>query len=125
LSAVRYLRARGATSVSIVGASLGGAGAARASIEASDGEIDRIVLLAHMPIAQPERIQARTLFIVGRNDVGSGDVLRLPEIRDQYERAPQPKRLVILETDAHAQFIFGTPVGPRLMQAIQMFLEES
>jgi pimeloyl-ACP methyl ester carboxylesterase len=125
LSAVRYLRARGATSVSVVGASLGGAGAARASIEVSEGEIDRIVLLAHMPIAEPERIKGRTLFIVGRNDMGSGETLRLPEIRDQYERAPQPKRLIILETSAHAQFIFATPLGPSLMQEILQFLEES
>ncbi len=53
LAAVRHLRLQGATRVSIVGGSLGGGAAAQATIEAETGEIDRIVLLAHMLIDEP------------------------------------------------------------------------
>ena len=47
-----------------------------------------------------------------------------PEIRDQYERAPDPKQLVILEGSAHAQHIFETDQGERLMREILRFLSE-
>ena len=123
LSAVRHLRGRlGARTVSVVGASLGGGAAAQAAVEARAGEIDRIVLLAHMPIATPEKIGGRKLFIVARDDLGSGDRPRLPEIREQYDKSPGPKELVVLEGSAHAQFIFDTPEGGRLMREIQRFL---
>jgi pimeloyl-ACP methyl ester carboxylesterase len=88
LAAVRFLRSSGAMSVSVVGGSLGGGAAAQASVEAGAGEIDRIVLLAHAPIAAPERMKGEKLFIVARDDLGAGGVPRLAGIRDQYERAP-------------------------------------
>jgi pimeloyl-ACP methyl ester carboxylesterase len=46
LAAVRYLHEHGAQSVSVVGASFGGAAAADASADSAPGEIDRVVLLA-------------------------------------------------------------------------------
>ncbi len=122
LAAVRYLRAEGARTVAVVGASLGGGAAAQAAVDAKSGEIDRVVLLAHMPIAAPERMKGRKLFIVARGDRGSGDVLRLPEIQRQFERAPQPKALLILEGSAHAQAIFDTSEGERMLQEILKFL---
>lgn len=122
LAAVRYLRRAGAKTVSVVGASLGGGAAAHATVTAGEGEIDRVVLLAHMLIAAPQRMKGRKLFIVSRGDVGSGDRPRLPGIRDQYDKAPGPKELVILEGSAHAQFIFETPEGERLMREILRFL---
>jgi pimeloyl-ACP methyl ester carboxylesterase len=122
LAAMRYLRDTGAKSVSLVGASLGGGAAAQAAVEAATGEIDRVVLLAHMAITTPERIQGRKLFIVARHDTGSADVPRLPEIRAQYEKAPGPKELLVLEGSAHAQFIFQSPESKRLMREIMRFL---
>ena len=119
LAAVRYLRGTGAQSVAVVGGSLGGGAAAQASV---DGEIDRLVLLAHLPIDHPERMKGRKLFIVSRGDLGSGDVPRLPGIKDQYAKAPEPKQLVVLEGSAHAQFIFSTRQGKRLMAEILRFL---
>jgi dienelactone hydrolase len=121
LAAVRHLRAAGAKTVFVVGASLGGGGAAQASIDAP-GQIDRVVLLAHMSIATPEKIGGRKLFIVARDDPGPGNKPRLAGIRDQFEKAPEPKELVILDGSAHAQFIFATPEGPRLMREILRFL---
>jgi pimeloyl-ACP methyl ester carboxylesterase len=122
LAAVRYLHKAGAKSVAVVGGSLGGGAAAQASAEAPVGEIDRLVLLAHMPIAAPEKIKGRKLFVVARHDTGSGDVPRLPGIQDQYKRAAEPKELVILDGSAHAQFLFQTAEGARLMREILRFL---
>jgi alpha/beta superfamily hydrolase len=124
LAAVRYLHQNGAKTVFVVGASFGGGAAAEASIEARPGEIDRLVLLAHAPIDAPEKMKGRKLFITARGDLGAGDTPRLPRIREQYERASDPKELVILESDAHAQFLFATNQRERLMREIARFLSE-
>ncbi|MDX1643663.1 MAG: alpha/beta hydrolase, partial [Thermoanaerobaculia bacterium] len=78
LGAVRYLRRNGATTVSVIGASLGGWAAARASVESERGEIDRLVLLAHSPIDEAERMMGRKLFVVTENDPGPAGTKRLP-----------------------------------------------
>jgi len=124
LAAVRYLHDSGSRTVSVVGASFGGWAAAQAAVEAKPGEIDRIVLLAASPIEQPERIQGRKLFVTTRNDFSGRGTLRLPGIRDQYERARGAKRLLVLEGSAHAQHIFDTNQGERLMDEILQFLSE-
>jgi pimeloyl-ACP methyl ester carboxylesterase len=124
LAAVRYLRQHGAKSVSIIGGSMGGGAAADASVEAEPGEIDRLVLLGSTGGGKPERLKGLKLFIMSRDDLGPGDKPRLPRIRADYERAPEPKELVILEGSAHAQFIFGTDQGERLMREILRFLSE-
>jgi alpha/beta superfamily hydrolase len=121
LAAVRYLHAAGARTVSVVGASFGGAAAAQAAVLARPGEIDRLVLLAHGEIQEPERMQGRKLFVVARDDANDAGP-RLPRIRRQYERAPGPKELLVLEGSAHAQFIFDTDQGERLMREIVRFL---
>jgi len=101
---------------------MGGGAAADASIAAKPGEIDRLVLLAATASSSPEKIKGRKLFIVARGDLGPGDVPRLPKIRAQYERTPGPKELLILEGSAHAQYIFQTDQGERLMREILRFL---
>jgi pimeloyl-ACP methyl ester carboxylesterase len=121
LAAVRYLHATGARTVSVVGGSFGGAAAAQAAVRARPGEIDRLVLLAHGEIPEPERMPGRKLFVVARDDANDAGP-RLPRIRRQYERTPGPKELLILEGSAHAQFIFDTDQGERLMREILRFL---
>jgi pimeloyl-ACP methyl ester carboxylesterase len=84
---------------------------------------ERLVrLLAHGAYGPPEKLKGRKLFIVSRDDVGPGDQPRLLRIRAQYEKAPEPKELVILDGSAHAQFIFQTDQGERLMREILRFL---
>lgn len=124
LAAVRHLRIEGANSVSIVGGSLGGGAAAQATIEAEAGEIDRIVLLAHMLIEQPERMKGRKLFVAAKDDLNGSRKPRLDGIRAQFERASGPKELVVLDGSAHAQAIFETDQGKILMAKILGFLSE-
>jgi pimeloyl-ACP methyl ester carboxylesterase len=122
LAAVRYLQRTGAKTVSVVGASFGGDAAAGASMEAEPGEIDRIVLLAAWTDT-PEKLKGRKLFIVARDDAND-DGLRLPKIRANYEQAGEPKKLVVLEGSAHAQFLFEIEQGERVMGEILKFLSE-
>jgi pimeloyl-ACP methyl ester carboxylesterase len=121
LAAIAHLRATGAEKVSLVGGSLGGGAAAQAAIEAGPGGVDRLVLLAHMSVDAPERIPGRKLFVTSRDDT-SGAGPRLPEIRRQFERAPEPKELLILEGNAHAQHLFATDQGEPLLREIVRFL---
>ena len=127
LAAVRYLRKTGAKSIAVVGASMGGGAAADASIQAP-GQIDRLVLLGAEAgtgrVGPPGKLKGRKLFIVTRDDTRGDGVKRLVKIRDQYEKAPEPKELLILEGSAHAQFIFETEQGERLMREILRFLSE-
>lgn len=122
LAAIRYLRKSSSKPVAIVGASMGGDAAAEASAEAEPGEIDRLVLLGSAGGDKPEQIKGRKLFIVARGDHRGNGELRLPRIRQNYEKAASPKKLVILDGTAHAQFIFATRQRDRLQREIQRFL---
>lgn len=121
LAAVHYLRANGGKTVSVVGASMGGGAAADASIVSARGEIDRLVLLGAAPNLPAEKLKAPVLFIVARDDA-SADGPRLPRIRAQYDKAPQPKELIILDGSAHAQYLFETDQGEGVMREILRFL---
>ncbi len=121
LAAVRYLRKTGAKTVSVVGGSMGGAAAGDASIASHPGEIQRVVLLGAAPDGPADKLKSATLFIVARDDANE-DGPRLPGIRAQYEKAPQPKKLIIVDGSAHAQFLFQTDQGERVMREIIQFL---
>jgi pimeloyl-ACP methyl ester carboxylesterase len=121
LAAVRYLRKSGAKTVSVVGGSMGGGAAGDASIASKPGEIDRVVFLGAYPNGPAEKLQCASLFIVARDDANE-DGPRLPIIRKQYEKAPRPKALVILDGSAHAQFLFQTDQADRVMREILHFL---
>lgn len=122
IGAVRYAQSIGPNRISLVGASWGGWAAARASAELGPDVISSIVLMAHSSVDNPEQIQGRKLFITTRDDFMGSGTRRLPAIRDQFERASEPKELVILEGSAHAQHVFATDVGPRFWSEIVRFL---
>jgi len=121
LAAVRYLHSIGAKTVSIVGGSLGGGAAGDASIASEPGEIDRIVFLGSSPNGPADKLKCASLFLLARDDA-SGDGPRLPGIKAQFDKAPEPKKLVILDGSAHAQFLFQTPQSKRVMDEILSFL---
>jgi alpha-beta hydrolase superfamily lysophospholipase len=116
LAGVHYLRQNGATSVAVIGASMGGGASANAVVKAKPGEIDRLILLAHAPIQEPEKITGPKLFIAS-----AGDPITA-KVREQYAKAPEPKELQIVEGSAHAQNIFPTPQGEHVMREILRFL---
>jgi pimeloyl-ACP methyl ester carboxylesterase len=121
LAAVRYLRKNGAKTVAIVGGSFGGSAAADASITAQPGEINGLVLLAADWNGPAERIKVPLLVIVARDDAND-EGLRLPRIRAWFDKAPQPKKLLVLDGSAHAQFLFQTDQSDRLVREVLQFL---
>ena len=36
-------------------------------------------------------MRGRKLFIIARGDIGSGDIPRLPKVKEQFAKAPEPK----------------------------------
>ena|SRR6267154_909000 len=83
------------------------------------GEIDRLVLLGAAPNGPADKLKSSTLYIVApANSHGP----RLPRIQKQYEKSPQPKELIVLNGSAHAQFLFQTDQGERVMREILRFL---
>lgn len=69
----------------------------------------------------PGKLKGRFLFIVTREDANA-DGPRLPRILKLYEQVPQPKKIILLEGSAHAQFMFDTNLSERVMRAILRFL---
>jgi pimeloyl-ACP methyl ester carboxylesterase len=120
-TAVRYLHETGAKTVSVVGGSMEAAAAGDASIASQPGEIDRLVMLGGAPYGPADKLNSATLFIVARDD-SSGDGPSLPRIQQQYDKAPEPKELIILDGSAHAQYLFQTDQAGRVMREILRFL---
>lgn len=123
VAAVGYLHRIGAKTISAVGGSLGGYAVANADARSKPRIFDRIVIMGSPGGDAPEKLTGRKLFLVARNDT-SGDGLRLPEISSSFARVPEPKRLVVVEGSAHAQFLFGTEQGPKVLDTILRFLTE-
>jgi dienelactone hydrolase len=123
IAAVTYSYAQGATTVFGVGGSLGGDALGEADAKLEPGRISRIVILGSSGGSAPEKLTGRKLFIVARDD-RSGSGLRLPEIRKHFERVPEPKKLVVLDGSAHAQFLFDTDQGSTVMDQIFRFFQE-
>lgn len=121
LAAVRYLKKSGAKTVSVVGGSFGGSAAAEAAIQAQPDEIDRVVLLASGLGSKPEKFTVPKLLIIARDDAND-DGPRLPKISAAWQKVPEPKEMIILDGSAHAQFLFQTSQGDRVMREILRFL---
>ncbi|MFZ0301423.1 MAG: alpha/beta fold hydrolase [Terracidiphilus sp.] len=123
LAAVRYLHAKGVRRVSAIGGSLGGDAVGDADAMSNPGEFDRVVFLGSEGGSHPEQLKGRKLFLVARDDT-SGDGPRLPGIEASYAKAPEPKKLVIVNGSAHAQYLFGTDEGPRVLNEIVKFITQ-
>lgn len=121
LAGVRYLHEHGARTVSVVGGSFGADAAAKAVVAAKKGEISRLVMLASASDAPAEKIHVPLLMIVGRDD-RSGEGPRLPGIQAWMAKAHQPKKIVVLDTAEHAQFLFQTEHAEAIMREIRRFL---
>ena len=124
LGAVGFLRKNGARTVGVIGASFGGSAAADASIAGPPGAIDGLILLAAAGNGPAERIKAPLLEIVARDDAND-EGPRLPRIRAWFDKIPQPKKLIVLGGAAHAQTLFQTDAGRRVMAEIIRFLGQT
>lgn len=117
LGAIAYLRSEGAAKISVIGGSMGGGAAARAAKEAERGDIDRLILLSPVPVDNPEKMKAAGILYVA-----SREEKLVPLLKDQYEKAPEPKKLELIDGNAHAQHIFKTKESNKLEELILSFL---
>jgi pimeloyl-ACP methyl ester carboxylesterase len=122
LAAVRYLQKSGSSSVYVIGGSMGGSAAADALALARPGEIQRLVMLGTGASDEASaKLTGRKLIIVAREDA-SGSGPRLPGIQASFAKIPEPKRLIIVDGNAHAQFLFQSDQSERVMREILAFL---
>jgi acetyl esterase/lipase len=119
LAAARYLKGeRGIRGVAFLGASAGGSAVLQAATNSPDLP-DQLILLSAVGDVSALGEEPK-LFVASE---GEGRVTQ--EVRQMAGEAPgDNNEMLILPGDAHAQAIFKTDQGERLMQAILERLEE-
>ncbi len=105
------------TYVSVLGASMGGAAAAQASIHSKVGDINHLILLSPAAFSAPEKIKSNTFYIASKNESIINNVKGL------FQKTPEPKKIHLLEGNAHAQHIFKTSQSEALTELIIHFIQ--
>jgi len=113
LGAIDHLEGRGVSRISLLGASMGGWAVGSAATQVQPGRLDKVVLLAPAPIENPQAMKAES-FVYFASEGERG----FDRIKNQFEQAPDPKRLEVLSGDAHAQYVFKTDQASVLTAAI-------
>ena len=126
LGAIEFVRDRGATRVSLVGASMGGTASL---VAASRADIDvRAVISLSAPtsieglVVDPavlSNVTAAKLFIAG-----VGDASAARDAQTLVDQSPLPKRLVIVPADDHGTDLLTGPRGEEVRRIIEMYLEQ-
>lgn len=117
-AALAFLLDQGASRLSAVGASRGANAVGLAAKGARPGLLSTVVLLAPGRIPDPESMVAdRFVVIASESEPGVDRVLQI------YHRTPEPKTLFLIDSNAHAQHLFGTDKGPELTRLIVSSLQ--
>ena len=120
LAGVQFLKdEQGISKITLLGASMGGAAAAKASVNSKPGNIDQLILLSPASIYQPEKLKGQLLCIA------SEDEHLVKALRFSFDNAPQPKTLKLIPGSVHAQHIFKTSQADVLTKIILDFLAEN
>jgi len=126
LGAMDFVRSEGATSVALVGASMGGtASLVAAGQEGSDPEV--VVTLSapasieglNVDAALLQRVTANKLFIAG-----VGDAAGAASAEQLYEIAPPPKRPEIVPADDHGTDLLTGAQGEVVQRLIETYLAQ-
>lgn len=118
LAGVQFLQAQtGISKITVLGASMGGAAAAKANVMSKPQSIDQLILLSPASVYHPEKLNGDLLFIASKDEYLS------KSLQQAYKKAPQPKMLKLISGSAHAQHIFKTPQSVTLTTIILDFLK--
>ncbi len=118
LAGVNYLKKQQTIdTVTVLGASMGGAAAAKANVYSEPKVIDQLILLSPAHVYKPESLKGQLLFIA------SVDEYLAKEIESAFNKAPEPKKMLFVEGKKHAQHIFNSPQANSLTSIILAFLE--
>lgn len=118
LGAIRFLRNEEIKKVSILGGSMGGCAAGRAAVQSAPGMIHKLILLSPTPFDRPEEIHAGDILFIASKEEGNR-----AQVEALYSHAPEPKKIELLEGNAHAQHLFKTDEAKNLESLIVAFLE--
>ncbi len=119
LAAIQFLHQQsGIKTISVLGASMGGAASAQAASKARPGSIDKLILLSPAQVTQPQKLTGNILYIASKNEVLS------QKIKTWFEQSPKPKQLIWIKGKAHAQHIFKTDQATHLVQTILQFINK-
>lgn len=126
LGAIEFVRSQGATTVALVGASMGGtASLVAAGQQGSDVEVV-VTLSAPTSIegldadaALLQRVDANKLFIAG-----VGDAAAAASAEQLYEIAPPPKRPEIVPADDHGTDLLTGSRGEAVQRIIETYLAQ-
>jgi len=117
LAGVNFLRKqKNISKVTVLGASMGGAAAAKASVYSEPDAIDQLILLSPAQVFKPEELKGNVLFICSKNEYLA------QSIQSAFKKAPDQKKLALVNGKAHAQHIFKTPQSVKLTDIILDFL---
>jgi pimeloyl-ACP methyl ester carboxylesterase len=125
LGAIDFIRERGATTVSLVGASMGGT-ASLVAASRQGVDVGAVVSLSApasieglvVDSAVLSNVTAAKLFIAG-----VGDAPAASDAETLYERSPPPKRVEILPADDHGTDLLEGPQGEVVRRLIEAYLE--
>ena len=119
LAGVKFLQAQsGVNKITVLGASMGGAAAAKASVYSESGSINQLILLSPASVYKADKLKGDLLFIA------SEDEYLAKALRSSYSKAPKPKMLKLIPGSAHAQHIFKTSEADALTLIILDFLKK-
>src|SRR5688500_3597924 len=127
VGAIEFVRSRGATSVSLIGASMGGTASL---VAAARGDVDvRAVIVLSAPAsieglvfdgALLSRVSVGELFIAG-----VGDAVAANDAESLHAQAPPPKRIVIVPADDHGTDLLTGGGAEDVSRMIETFLEQT
>ena len=126
LGAEAFVRSQGATSVALVGASMGGTASLVAAGQQGN-DVEAVItlsapesiegLVADATLLQRE--QANKLFIAGANDAAAAD-----SAQHLYDISPPPKRVEIVPVDDHGTDLLTGARGEEVKRVIETYLAQ-
>lgn len=118
LGGISFLRKQGGIDkVTVLGASMGGSAAAKASVYSEPNAIDQLILLSPAKVLTPEALKGQLLFIASQDEYLANAV------ESAFNNAPEPKKLQLIDGKAHAQHLFKTAQSEALTLSIIEFLK--
>ena len=119
LAGVNFLKEqKGARKVTVLGASMGGTVAAVANVSEDSKGMEQLILLSPARVLKPAKLTGQLLFIASEKEYVTQSVVAA------FDKASQPKQLLLVKGTAHAQHIFNTPVKELLTKGIIDFLKQ-
>lgn len=118
LGAISYLSKKGYDDINIIGASMGGAAVLNA-LPNNTIKLNKIVLMAPAGGPPVNLDKTEKLFIVSKNEN------MYKNVKSLFENSSEPKTIIELKGNTHAQHLFKTKYADKIETAIVDFISKS